>query len=139
MHRLWDSDMIDRTHRSDDAWLADLAALDTPENRQQALKVTVEDWATESLLAAWQAYQVPRTGCGSSPVPSWAIRYLEANLPVVRQRLYQERFGWRWCSTRRFLIDDAGELRKSHERRISDPTRNRRNGRGSRGRLVFLA
>ena len=35
MHRLWDSDMIERTDRSEDAWLADLAALDTPENRNR--------------------------------------------------------------------------------------------------------
>ena len=62
MHRLWDSDMIERTSKNEDYWLTDLAALDTPEARDAAMKGTVEDWATESLLAARQAYQVPETG-----------------------------------------------------------------------------
>ena len=33
MHRLWDSDMIEREGDGEDFWLADLAPLDTPENR----------------------------------------------------------------------------------------------------------
>jgi hypothetical protein len=31
----------------------------------------VEDWATESLLAAMEAYKVPETGSGSSLVRSY--------------------------------------------------------------------
>jgi hypothetical protein len=42
--------------------LTDLAVLDSPEARGEALNGAVEDWATESLLAARQAYQVPETG-----------------------------------------------------------------------------
>ena len=64
MHRLWDSDMIERTGHTEEFWLADLGQLDTPEARAAAMKGTVEDWATESLLAARQAYQVPETGRG---------------------------------------------------------------------------
>ena len=30
MHRLWDSDMIERVSKDEDFWLTDLAALDTP-------------------------------------------------------------------------------------------------------------
>ena len=52
MHRLWDSDMIERAGDGEDFWLADLAPLDTPANREAAMRGTVEDWATESLLAA---------------------------------------------------------------------------------------
>ena len=54
--------MIERVGNTEDFWLADLAVLDTPEARAAAMKGTVEDWATESLLAARQAYQVPETG-----------------------------------------------------------------------------
>ena len=36
--------------------------LDLEGNRQEAMKGTVEEWATESLLAAQKAYQVPETG-----------------------------------------------------------------------------
>jgi hypothetical protein len=89
MHRLWDSDMIERAGDTEDFWLADLAALDTPDDRQEAMKGTVEEWTTESLLAAWQAYQVPETGKRLKPVQKLRDAYLEANLPVVRRRLYQ--------------------------------------------------
>jgi hypothetical protein len=56
MHRVWDSGIIDRAGRGEPAWLADLAAMDTPESRAKALSGSVEDWATESLLAARGAY-----------------------------------------------------------------------------------
>jgi hypothetical protein len=89
MHRLWDSDMIARVGDTEDFWLTDLAVLDTPEARAAAMKCTVEDWATESLLAARQAYQVPETGKRLKPGQKLSDAYLEANLPVVRRRLYQ--------------------------------------------------
>ena len=90
MHRLWDTrhDRADRATR-EEFWLADLGQLDTPEARQAAMKGTVEDWATESLLAARQAYQVPETGKRLKPGQKLGDAYLEANLPVVRRRLYQ--------------------------------------------------
>jgi hypothetical protein len=91
MHRLWDTDMIERTGNTEDSWLADLAALDTPEARAAAMKGTVEDWATESLLAARQAYQVPETGKRLKLGQKLADAYLEANLPIVRRRLYEGR------------------------------------------------
>jgi hypothetical protein len=62
MHLLWDSDMIGRVSHDEDFWLADLAALDTPGARQTATRGSVEDWATENLLAAKEAYKVPETG-----------------------------------------------------------------------------
>ena len=89
MHRLWDSGMIMRVGDTEDFWLADLAALDTPQNRDEAKKGTVEDWATESLLAARAAYQVPETGKRLEPGQKLADAYLNTHLPVVRKRLYQ--------------------------------------------------
>jgi hypothetical protein len=69
MHALWDSGMIERVSKSEDRWLAELGQLDTPDARQEAIKGTVEDWATEPLLAARQAYQVPETGKRLKPAP----------------------------------------------------------------------
>jgi nuclease S1 len=89
MHRLWDTDMIERTSKDEDYWLKDLATLDSPEARDAAMKGTVEDWATESLLAARQAYQVPGTGRRMKSGQKLGDAYLNANLPVVRRRLYQ--------------------------------------------------
>ena len=89
MHRLWDSDMIERAGDDEDFWLADLALLDTPANREAAMRGSVEDWATESLLAARAAYQVPETGMRIKSGQKLADAYQEANLPVVRRRLFQ--------------------------------------------------
>jgi nuclease S1 len=61
MHAPWDTGKIERVSKSEEVWLSDLAALDTPEARREAMKGTVEDWATESLLAARVAYRIPGT------------------------------------------------------------------------------
>ena len=89
MHSLWDSGMIEYICDTEDFWLRDLAALDTPEARAVAMKGMIEDWATESLLAARQAYQVPETGKRLKSGQKLADAYLDANLQVVRRRLYQ--------------------------------------------------
>ncbi len=44
MHSLWDGGMIERVSKDEDYWLTDLAALDTPAGRQEAIRGTVEDW-----------------------------------------------------------------------------------------------
>jgi S1/P1 Nuclease len=77
MHALWDSGMIQRVNNTEGSWLADLGQLDTPEARAAAMKGTVEDWATESLVAARQAYQVPETGMRLKPGQNLADAYLE--------------------------------------------------------------
>jgi hypothetical protein len=53
------------------------------------MRDTVEDWATESLLAARAAYQVPETGKRLKPGQKLSDAYYDANLPIVRRRLYQ--------------------------------------------------
>ena len=71
--------------------LADLAELDMPGNREAAIKGSVEDWATESLMAARVAYQVPETRKRLKPGQKLSDAHVNANMPVVRQRLYQAR------------------------------------------------
>jgi nuclease S1 len=89
LHRLWDGDMIARAEADEEKWLADLIAMDTPEARAKAMAGTVEDWATESLLAAKGAYQDPVTGRRIRPGTKLGEPYLAKNLPVARRRLYQ--------------------------------------------------
>jgi hypothetical protein len=43
----------------------------------------------ESLLAARQAYQVPETGMRLKSGQKLGDAYLNANLPIVRKRLFQ--------------------------------------------------
>ncbi len=89
MHALWDTGMIQRAGAAEDFWISDLAALDTPEAKTTAMKGTVEDWATESLLAARQAYQVPETAKRLKPGQKLGEANVEVNLPLARRRLYQ--------------------------------------------------
>jgi S1/P1 Nuclease len=89
MHALWDSGMIQRVTDKEDLWIAELAAMDTPDALDAAGKGTIEDWATESLLATRQAYRVPETGQRLKPGKKLGDAYLKANLPVLRQRVYQ--------------------------------------------------
>jgi S1/P1 Nuclease len=89
MHKLWDTDMIERVSKDEDHWLTDLAALDTPVARQEAMEGTPEAWATESLLAAREAYQDVASGVRIKSGARLSDAYVEKNLPVVRLRMYR--------------------------------------------------
>src|SRR5262249_18494830 len=83
LHRVWDSGIIDRAGRGEAGWLDDLVALDTDEARHEAQAGSREDWATESLLGARQAYQGPATGHRLKPGAKLGDAYHAANLPVA--------------------------------------------------------
>jgi hypothetical protein len=89
MHSLWDTGMIERFSKSEDEWLKELTVLASPQSQEGTAEGTVEDWATESLLAARQAYVLPETGTRMKSGQKLGEAYLEANLPVVRRRLCQ--------------------------------------------------
>jgi len=63
--------------------------MDTPEARAKAMAGTVEDWATESLLADREAYKDPATGQRMKPGTKLADAYQEKSLPVVKERLFR--------------------------------------------------
>jgi hypothetical protein len=67
LHRVWDSGIIEHASRDEDRWIADLAALDTPENRVDTLRGTEEFWASQSPQAARKAYENPATGMRIKP------------------------------------------------------------------------
>jgi hypothetical protein len=50
---------------------------------------TIEDWATESLLAAHPTYVIPATGALAKPGRKLGDEYQAENRPVVKPRLYQ--------------------------------------------------
>jgi hypothetical protein len=87
MHRVWDSGIIERAGTTEEFWLTDLAELDTVENRAAWMSGTVEEWATESLLAARAAYVIPGTDKRLKSGQKLGDEYQAAHLPVVRRRL----------------------------------------------------
>ena len=105
IHRLWDNDLIARGGRTEDFWLANLVELDTPENRTAWMAGTVEEWATESLLAARAAYLIPGTNERLKRGQKLAEAYYEANLPVARGRLYQGGIQLAWVLNEAFSAD----------------------------------
>ncbi|WP_165072965.1 S1/P1 nuclease [Paludisphaera rhizosphaerae] len=85
LHRVWDFEMIERDGATEEAWLAILAKEPAAEADAAG---SLEDWATESLLAARAAYQAPGTTQRMKSGAKLAEAYLEANRPVVRRRLH---------------------------------------------------
>ena len=89
--------MIERAGDDEDFWLAYLALLDTPGNREVAMRGTVEDWATESLLAARAAYQLPKTGPRIKPDRSWPRLTRRRICPSYAADCIRLAFGWLSC------------------------------------------
>jgi hypothetical protein len=89
LHSVWDTGIISRAQPNEDRWVADLVAMDTPEALAAAQKGSVEDWATESLLASREAYIDPKTGQRMKPGAKLDEVYQAKSLPVARGRLYR--------------------------------------------------
>ena len=88
MHSLWDSGMIERVSygRRLLAQRADGAPVSS--ERGAATQGNVDDWATESLLAARQAYVNPATGQRIKPGTMLGLDYHNRNIPLVKERMY---------------------------------------------------
>ena len=88
-HRMWDSDTMagsgTRKHSGWRSWPPSIP----PRTARHGCAEDVEDWATESLLAARAAYLIPGTDRRLKPGQKLGEYYMKANLPVARQRLYQ--------------------------------------------------
>jgi hypothetical protein len=62
----------------------------------------VEDWATESLLAARTAYLVPGTERRIKSGEKLGRQYFDANIPVARRRLCQAGLRVAWVLNETF-------------------------------------
>jgi hypothetical protein len=90
LHRLWDSGLINEINRNEHAWVEQIAPLLTPQNVRSWSQGSVEDWATESLLDAKQAYHGP-AGAGQ-PISSGTRLggdYVAFAQPILQRRLAQ--------------------------------------------------
>ncbi len=88
MHSLWDGGILARFSTEEDFWLKELTVLPSPQSPETIASGRVEDWATESLLAAREAYAEPPTGQRIKSGAKLGEKYLEKNLPVVKQRMH---------------------------------------------------
>jgi hypothetical protein len=137
MHRIWDSGVIENASPSENVWLDDLAAVDTPENRTKWTICTVEVWATEGLLAARAAYTVPGTDKRLRSGQKLGAEFFEIHMPVVWQRLYSLRTRSQISSgsTETFMIARLARSKRSANQQatssesVHDHTRFRRRRR----------
>jgi hypothetical protein len=89
LHRVWDEGLIEHFSTDEDVWLGVVEKLATQEASQRWCQGTVEDYATESLKAAREAYSVPGETSFLEPGARLDRTYFERELPVVNRRLAQ--------------------------------------------------
>jgi hypothetical protein len=89
MHSLWDGGIISRVSSSEDVWLKELTVLASEQNQEDVSTGTPEVWATESLLAAREAYVNPADGTRIKSGTKLGSVYYEKSLPVAKSRMYK--------------------------------------------------
>ncbi len=88
MHSLWVGGLLMRMSDKEDYWLKELSVLPSAQSPEKTAGGKVEDWATESLLAAREAYVDPLTGQRIKSGTKLGLDYHNKNIPVVKERMY---------------------------------------------------
>jgi hypothetical protein len=86
LHRVWDSEIIERHTKNEHVWLWDFDFWANPRMVAEWSKGTPQDWATETLQIAKEAYCFP----GKTPMkPGSRLgnQYYEFALPVIQKQL----------------------------------------------------
>jgi nuclease S1 len=87
LHRVWDSQIIERYTTDERELLGDLKGITTPASAAEWLKGTPEDWATESLRAAKEAYCLPGTQNAIQSVATLGDDYGSVALTIIQRQL----------------------------------------------------
>lgn len=85
LHAVWDTGLIGPGGKSEKAWLELLDEMAGDKNREAWRRVTVEDWANESLATAKEAYLIPETRERIRSGDGLGEDYVEWNLPTARE------------------------------------------------------
>jgi len=103
LHRVWDYQIIDHYTENEEVWLFDCNLLASPKMIAEWSKGTPEDWATESLQVAKEAYCLPGT---KTVMPSGAKlgdEYYRAALPIIQRQLAKAGIRLAWMLNQIFL------------------------------------
>ncbi len=87
LHRVWDSQIIERHTNNVGVWIWDLDFVAKPIKVAEWSRGTPEDWATESLLIAKEAYCVPGTNKVMRPGIRLDDPYFLFAYPIIQQQL----------------------------------------------------
>jgi nuclease S1 len=87
LHQVWDSGLLSRAFRNEDALMRRLEELaGRPESRDW-LKRRVEDWVDESLEVGRRAYRIPGSNATLRSGDTLGRNYEQENLPLALDRL----------------------------------------------------
>jgi hypothetical protein len=87
LHRLWDSQIIEHKSGNEQDWLRDIKSLATLQNVSGWSKGTPEDWATESLQIAKEAYCLPGIKTVMKSGTKIGDDYYRFALPIIQRQL----------------------------------------------------
>jgi nuclease S1 len=87
LHRLWDSQLIEHKSGNEKDWLRDINSQATPQNVSQWSKGTPEEWATETLQAAKEAYCLPGIKTVMKSGTKLSEDYYRMALPIIQRQL----------------------------------------------------
>lgn len=88
LHRLWDSGLIESTRDNDREWADRVRHQIKAEQVKKWMDAPVEDWATESLVAARTAYRgIQHPTKRLDPGTRISREYEDAALPMIEERL----------------------------------------------------
>jgi nuclease S1 len=87
LHRVWDSEIMERHTKNEGVWLWDLTYWANPRMVTLWAKGTPEDWATETLQIAKEAYCLPGARAPMKSGSRLANPYYEFALPVIQKQL----------------------------------------------------
>jgi len=87
LHSVWDSKIIEHASEDKQKWLGDINSLANARNIIEWSKGMPEDWATESLQAAKEAYYLPGTRTVMRSGARLGDDYCRTALPVIRSQL----------------------------------------------------
>jgi nuclease S1 len=87
LHKVWDSQIMERYTTNEQVWLWDFDGVTSPKLVQDWSKGTPEAWATESLELAKLAYRVPGTQQMIRPGANLQAPYSRFALPILQKQL----------------------------------------------------
>jgi nuclease S1 len=87
LHRVWDSEIIERHTKNERVWLWDFDFIANPRMVVEWSKGTPEDWANETLQVAKVAYCLPGTGTPMKSGFRLGNEYCTFALPVIQKQL----------------------------------------------------
>jgi nuclease S1 len=102
LHKVWDSQIIDRHTQNENVWVWDLTFVANPERVAEWSKGSPEEWASESLILSKTIRRVPGSSASLRPGARIGSEYCRVSRPVIQQQLARAGIRTAWMLNRIF-------------------------------------